>query len=153
MGQASGAIIASAIAFSAFHGSGPLDIICTCMVLLVLGSALVMLSNNNLENGWGIVRPGENTSSTPLLEAACATIAREYDLTSREIEILQFLARGRNKSAISEELVLSPNTVKTHTRNIYMKLSIHSQQELIDLVEREQHQLSNEGIDATALAF
>ena len=31
--------------------------------------------------------------------------------------------------------MLSRNTVKTHVANIYGKLGVHSQQELIDLVE------------------
>jgi DNA-binding CsgD family transcriptional regulator len=30
---------------------------------------------------------------------------------------------------------VSRNTVKTHVRNVYSKLDVHSQQELIDLVE------------------
>lgn len=31
--------------------------------------------------------------------------------------------------------MLSRNTVKTHVQNIYAKLGVHSQQELIDVVE------------------
>ena len=41
----------------------------------------------------------------------------------------------RNGPFIQEKLVLSRNTVKTHVANIYGKLGVHSQQELIDLVE------------------
>lgn len=36
---------------------------------------------------------------------------------------------------IQEKLFLSHNTVKTHVRHIYAKMDIHSQQELIDIVE------------------
>ena len=39
---------------------------------------------------------------------------------------------------ISQELGLSEETVKTHMGNVYRKLGIHSQQELIDLVEAER---------------
>lgn len=63
-------------------------------------------------------------------------LARDYDLTAREQEIATMLARGRNGTYIQERLVISRNTVKTHTRHIYAKLGIHSQQELIDLFER-----------------
>lgn len=64
-----------------------------------------------------------------------AMLARGYDLTAREQEIATMLARGRNGTYIQEQLVISRNTVKTHTRHIYAKLGIHSQQELIDLFE------------------
>lgn len=153
LGQGIGAVAASAIAFSSFYGFETLDPVCTCMVFLILASALIMLSNSNLEQGWGIVRPGDGASGSSLREATCAMMAREFDLTAREVEILRFLARGRNKQAISEELVLSPNTVKTHIRNIYVKIGVHSQQELIDMVEREQGKLTEEGMNGSSLAF
>jgi DNA-binding CsgD family transcriptional regulator len=63
-------------------------------------------------------------------------VAKEYFLTARETEILELLARGRNSAAIQDKLVLSRNTIKTHVKNIYAKLGVHSQQELIDLVEQ-----------------
>lgn len=65
----------------------------------------------------------------------CAEVAQEFHLTPRESEILAMLAHGRNVPYIQEKLVLSRNTVKTHVQNIYAKLHVHSQQELIDLVE------------------
>lgn len=62
-------------------------------------------------------------------------MARAFRLTPREGEILGLLAHGRNAPYIQEKLVLSRNTVKTHVQNIYAKLGVHSQQELIDVVE------------------
>lgn len=50
------------------------------------------------------------------------------------------LARGHNGYHIRDELGLSYNTVKTHVQRIYRKLDVHSQQELIDLVEGEAHE-------------
>lgn len=58
-----------------------------------------------------------------------------HQLTPREEEILRYLARGRNTAYIQEKLVVSPHTVKTHVYNIYKKLDVHSQQQLIDLVD------------------
>lgn len=62
-------------------------------------------------------------------------VAVAYGLTSRETDVLRLLARGYSGLAIQNKLVVSRNTVKTHVRNIYAKLDVHSQQELIDLVE------------------
>ena len=39
---------------------------------------------------------------------------------------------------IQETLVLSKSTVSTHRQHIYQKLGIHSQQELIDLIQYSQ---------------
>lgn len=69
------------------------------------------------------------------LEGRCARLAKECGLTKRETEIMTMLARGRNGKFIEEHYVVSYNTVKTHVKHIYMKLDVHSQQELIDLVE------------------
>ena len=51
------------------------------------------------------------------------------ELTQREIEILQLIARGLNNKAIGEQLSISPNTVKAHSRNILEKLQLNSRVE------------------------
>lgn len=76
-----------------------------------------------------------DTSESELFEARCAAVAKLYQLSPRETEILGYLARGRNAAYIQEELVISPHTVKSHIYNIYRKLDIHSQQKLMDFVE------------------
>ncbi|MFA6988830.1 MAG: response regulator transcription factor [Candidatus Gastranaerophilaceae bacterium] len=45
-------------------------------------------------------------------------------LTEREIEILNFIAKGFSNLKISETLYISLNTVKTHTKNIFNKLEV-----------------------------
>ncbi|MEM7600781.1 MAG: response regulator transcription factor [Verrucomicrobiota bacterium] len=44
-------------------------------------------------------------------------------LTDRELEILQWIARGRANKQIGEELGLSENTVKNHVKSILSKLN------------------------------
>lgn len=62
-------------------------------------------------------------------------ITHHYQLTPRESEIYSLMVKGRNAGYINEELQISINTVKTHVSNIYKKLEVHSQQELIDQFE------------------
>lgn len=62
-------------------------------------------------------------------------LAEDARLTEREREVFGLLARGRNARYIQETLVVSYNTVKTHVSHVYAKLGVHSQQELIDVVE------------------
>jgi LuxR family maltose regulon positive regulatory protein len=47
-------------------------------------------------------------------------------LSDREIEVIQLIAAGLSNKEISSRLYLSPNTIKTHTRNIYSKLGVNS---------------------------
>lgn len=105
----------------------------TCFVLLM--AALLMMSNRNLTTGWGIGQPGGIARSDDSLDAAVQVIVVESAITPREADTLALLARGRNRKHISEELVVSEETVKSHASSIYHKLGVHTQQELLDLVE------------------
>lgn len=46
------------------------------------------------------------------------------ELTNREMEILQLIARGNTNNQIAEILVISENTVKGHVSNILSKLQL-----------------------------
>ena len=56
-------------------------------------------------------------------------------LTDREFEVAELIARGNTVAHIAELLFVSENTVRTHSKRIYVKLDIHKRQELIALVE------------------
>lgn len=73
---------------------------------------------------------GNQGAEEPDLEALCAKAARTYDLTRREEDVLCLLVEGRTAPQIAEELVVSPNTVKTHVRNLYRKLGINRRADL-----------------------
>ncbi len=69
------------------------------------------------------------------IDARCRDLAVHKGLTKRETEVLSMLARGRDVSWIEEKLFISRNTVNTHRKNIYKKLGVHTQQELLSLIE------------------
>jgi len=52
-------------------------------------------------------------------------------LTTRERELLQLLAEGKNNKDVANLLNLSLHTVETHRSNIFQKLNLHSGAELI----------------------
>jgi DNA-binding CsgD family transcriptional regulator len=60
---------------------------------------------------------------------------RRYAVSSREQEVLLLLVQGLSNQKIGETLFISPNTVKTHIRNIYAKLEVSSRYELLALVQ------------------
>jgi DNA-binding NarL/FixJ family response regulator len=63
-------------------------------------------------------KPGNSTPSqiTPV----------ELSLSERELELLEGLVRGETYATLAEQLHISPHTVKTHIKNIYKKLHVHS---------------------------
>lgn len=67
--------------------------------------------------------------------ARCNNIASRYLLSKRETEVLFLLAKGHNAAFIQDQLCVSRSTAKTHINHIYRKLDIHTQQELLNMVE------------------
>jgi DNA-binding NarL/FixJ family response regulator len=53
-------------------------------------------------------------------------------LTKRECEILELLAQGKRYKEIAEELFISMDTVRTHIRNIYIKLEVDNKTSAIN---------------------
>jgi DNA-binding NarL/FixJ family response regulator len=53
------------------------------------------------------------------------------ELTEREREILDLVARGMNNAQITQRLVLSPKTVRNHISNIFSKLQVADRAEAI----------------------
>ena len=62
------------------------------------------------------------------------------DLTSRELEVLELIGRGRTNQQIAEELVIELGTVKNHVHNILDKLNVSSRGEAaayLAIIKRE----------------
>ena len=64
-----------------------------------------------------------------------AAVRESFGLSAREAEVAELIARGNTVAHIAELLFVSENTVRTHSKRIYVKLDIHKRQELIELVE------------------
>lgn len=70
----------------------------------------------------------------------CEEIADRYLLSRRETEVMFLLAKGHNASFIQDKLCISKSTAKTHINHIYRKLDIHTQQELLNMVEDREEE-------------
>lgn len=136
-GMALGWILVSALAF----GAGlPFPTVVLAVSLLLAFALMLVLSiapyatNKEVEAITGEIAQ-ELQGGTGPWRRRCEGVCEKYSLTPREQEVFILLAKGRNTEVIAKQLFISSHTVKTHTARIYRKLSINSQQELIDLVE------------------
>lgn len=67
--------------------------------------------------------------------------AQKHSLTQREMELIPHLMGGLGAKEIAEELSITQATAKTHIRNIYQKLGIHSHAELLKAIECDRASL------------
>jgi DNA-binding NarL/FixJ family response regulator len=59
-------------------------------------------------------------------------------LTSREREVLQRMVSGWDHATIARDLVVSVNTVRTHSQRILSKLEVHSGLEAVSVVRQSR---------------
>ncbi|HET8853893.1 MAG TPA: helix-turn-helix transcriptional regulator [Ktedonobacteraceae bacterium] len=67
-------------------------------------------------------------------------IMQAYDLSKRESEILQLVARGLSTAEIAETFHISSNTVQDHLKAIFEKVGVRSRRELVGQLFAEQYQ-------------
>ncbi|MDR3052620.1 MAG: helix-turn-helix transcriptional regulator [Coriobacteriales bacterium] len=144
MGQVFGALMGAVVemlpltAPTVISDGGGTSLLASLMVFIILTSALLLFNKDNLQVGWGMIRPGDEDDQTDSFQIRCTLATDGFELTPRETELFALLAQGMNRDDISTRLYLSRETVKTHTRNIYRKMDLHSQEQVIDLVAQQQ---------------
>ena len=62
----------------------------------------------------------------------------DYNLTTREKEILYSLVEGLSYKKIAEKYFVSISTVRTHICNVYQKLHVNSKSEAVAKVLKRQ---------------
>ena len=59
-------------------------------------------------------------------------VLQELNVSERELEVLQCLARGLSNEEIAGQLFVSLNTVKTHLSNLYFKLEVKRRTQAVE---------------------
>lgn len=143
-------------------------VVCILVVLYILAMAFVLMERHARDSfkadangrgtdeaqGDGIIPAGDQGGSAVELprdpepspasdgpdpiERRCLVLASQRGLSPRETDVLVAFAHGRNVAYLASQLVLSENTIRSHSKTLYTKLDVHSKQELIDLVESIQ---------------
>lgn len=65
--------------------------------------------------------------------------SQESPLTRRETEILEQIADGKTRSRIASEMFIDLETVKSHLKNIYAKLDVHSRADAIKTARQNKY--------------
>ncbi len=116
--------------------------------LALMSLVLVAVLFERPQFAWGDVHPGVASPSNTLrvddYEQIMGRIRIDYALSPREHDVCALLGRGRNRQFVADELGISLETAKTHTTNVYRKLGVHSQQELLDVIEMVRNTLALE---------
>lgn len=61
-----------------------------------------------------------------------------FDLTDREREVLEYLIADETEQCIAERFGISPHTVRSHVKNIYEKLHVHSRASAVRVALRHR---------------
>ena len=77
---------------------------------------------------------------------ALESFERRFNLTPREREIVELIARGFPNAAIAKELGISAGTVRNHRYRLYFKLDITTERELFSLFLQDL--FASEGLPA-----
>ncbi len=101
--------------------SGFIDVNCTQNELKEAFRKILHNQNYYCELVWNKILNQDDEITSPT----------QFNLTKREIEIVESLLNGKSTEEISKELGLSPHTVQTHRKNCFKKLKVKSLSELL----------------------
>jgi NarL family two-component system response regulator LiaR len=57
-------------------------------------------------------------------------------ISSRELEVLQLMAKGLSNQEIAERLFVSLNTIKTHSSNLFIKMEVERRTQAVEKAKR-----------------
>lgn len=98
-------------------------------------SSRLLSSINEVLDGGAPMSPA---IARMVLSSMQTPATKTYDLTTREREILASLSKGNSYKLIAAGLEISIDTVRTHIKNIYVKLEVHSQTEAVSKAINEK---------------
>ena len=136
LGMALGTMLSSAAVGPIMAGAMDVSVFSLASILVLVVLVVLVLPEGTLSKASSLNRHrAARAASDDATSSRCAVIAKRYDLTPRERDVLVLLARGRTLGVVARELHIAEGTARTHMGHIYTKLGVHKQQELIDLVD------------------
>lgn len=81
--------------------------------------------------GHSVLSPEITSKVMDVVRKASSLGNPDFDITSREMDVLALLHKKQTNPQISDQLNISENTVKTHVRNLMEKLNVTSRSEAV----------------------
>lgn len=136
IGEGAG-VIAGVSMYPAFDAAHPSFATLTALIILLLTAATFWVAPaDQVHKLWGLRR-----NLTPkryndlLVQGRVRSLSESFGLTARESETLTFVAQGKRAPEIRDAMGVSIYTVRTHLRNLYAKIGVHSYAEAMQVLE------------------
>lgn len=108
------------------------------VITVLLSIMLLVIAVQGRKRSTGTSLDGPQTIAEKI-DSTCSYLTKSYNLSPRETEVLNLLARGYSPVYVAEKLVISENTARTHANRIYRKLNINTREELLTLVDEVEN--------------
>lgn len=94
---------------------------------------LRLVQRNGHGNGYGQAAINGSRNGSSHLNGR----RHPYELTDRELQVLELLAAGHDQAEVARRLVVSSTTIGTHIQRILSKLGVHNRAQAVALALRE----------------
>lgn len=89
--------------------------------------------------GWKLTRPKPYTNDNIHAQEKGTDIIvleNRFNLSPRELEVLELIARGLSYQEIADQLSVSLSTIKTHASNIFSKMDVQRRTQAVMLAQK-----------------
>lgn len=110
---------------------------------LTMGASGYLTKNSNSAKVIDAIKEvsaGGGAMSTNVARIVMHSFQKNLDspLTKRETEILEKIASGQTKGQIANDLFIDQETVRSHVKNIYIKLDVNSKSDAIKTAKQNR---------------
>lgn len=114
----------------------PLPVMISAIIVLAVGTSAFVMSESDIRRLFERRRSSKKKfdDGGESFAQCVKRASSEYGLSKREEEIAVLVMEDKNNAVIEKLLFITGSTLRTHLRNIYSKTSVHSRQELIELL-------------------
>lgn len=109
----------------------PLPVMISGIIALAVVTSAFVMSEGDIRRFFERRKTTKLLTDEGSLVQCVRSAAQEFGLSKREEEIAVLVVQEKNNVVIQDRLCITESTLRTHLRNIYAKMNVHSRQELV----------------------